>query len=151
MATTKKGMELARKLAPAIGYTSAIDETCSRICRTAATLHRLNEEECNGPGWMNYSDQNIGRLYRAEGDSEAFRAARDKHSARMEKWQTDLESQHDRVLNRLDSLVRDLPDTDAGPWKLDAESDPRGCSVIISPDSEFRGDSWGDRNGVCVP
>ena len=152
MTTTKKGYALAAKLSPAIGYTEQIAETCSRICRTAATLHRLNEETCNGPWWMDNSDQNIGRLYRDQGDSETFRAARNRHSERMTQWESDLDAKHDSALRRLDSLVRDLPETDAGPWKLDAETDPRGCSVIIAPaDGIVSGDSWGDRNGVCVP
>jgi hypothetical protein len=147
---TRKGEELAAKLASAIGYTEAISATCARICRHAATLHRLNEEDCNGPYWMDASDRAIGALYRAEGASERHQAAVKAHSKRLERWSADLEHRIHATLKHLDSAVRDLPDTDEGPWKLDAESDPRGCSVIIHPSPEVRGDSWG-QNGWCIP
>jgi hypothetical protein len=138
MTTTKKGLELARKLAPAIGYTNAIDETCSKICRAAATLHRLNEEACNGHP-----------LQGSASNDPAFWQRVDKLQA---KWEERVERETERILKRLDSLVRDLPETDFGPFVLDAESDPRGCSVIIAPEgAEVRRDSWGDSNGVCIP
>src|SRR4249919_1848710 len=44
---TKNGDKLANKLAPAIGWTNDIAETCSLICRHAATHARLAEVECN--------------------------------------------------------------------------------------------------------
>lgn len=136
--STYKGRTLARKLAPAIGYTSGIDETCSKICRAAATLHRLNEEACNGHP-----------LQSANSSDPAFWARVDRL---QEKWEERVDRQTEQVLRRLDSLVRDLPETDMGPWKLVPEEDPRGCSVIVAPEGvEVRSDSWGERNGVCIP
>lgn len=136
MTTTKKGDELASKLNPAIGTTTAIRETCARICRNAATLHRLNEDACNGHPAQ-------------DGRSGLAWATVDKLQA---KWEARVDRDTERTLARLESLVADLPHTDVGPFKLDAESDPRGCSVIIAPEGAgIRGDSWGDRNGVCVP
>ncbi len=126
MTTTKKGYELAELLAPAIGYTHAISETCSLICRAAATLHRLNEEECNGhPAQaMAHAQSDWTRIDKLQ-----------------EKWDERIELESARVTKRLDSLVRDLPipsDTNGGlggSWKLALHGDPRGCAVeIIAPD-----------------
>jgi len=46
-AKTKSGYELAEKLNPSIGTTSAIIETCGLICRHARTYARLQEQDCN--------------------------------------------------------------------------------------------------------
>lgn len=136
MTTTKKGLELARKLAPAIGYTSAIDETCSRICRAAATLQRLAEDACNGHPAQ-------------DGRSGLPWETVDKLQTR---WDKRVERETERWERLFDSYVRDLPETDQGPFKADPVSDPRGCSLIIVPEGcGIHGDSWGDRNGVCVP
>jgi hypothetical protein len=131
-------LELSRKLAPAIGYTSAIDVTCSRICRAAATLQRLAEEECNGHPAQGY----------AHSTPEAW--------ARVErlqtKWEERIERETEQVTRRFHSLVADLPHTDCGPFKGEPVGDPRGCSLLIVPeDCGISGDSWGDRNGVCIP
>jgi hypothetical protein len=133
---TKKGLELARKLAPAIGYTNQIDETCSKLCRAATTLHRLNEEDCNGhPLQGTYTGNNWALV--------------DKLQA---KWEERVERQTARVLERMAWLVDFLPQPDNGKWKLVPESDPRGCSVIVAPEGvEVRRDSWGESNGVCIP
>ena len=131
---TKKGYELAAKLAPAIGYTDAVVDLCSAIARNAATLHRLNEEGCNG--------------HPANADGRLPIATVQRLQAR---WEERVDRQTEATLKRLDSLVRDLPETDAGPWRLKAEEDPRGCSVILAPaDGIIHGDSWGG-NGVCIP
>lgn len=44
---TKKGRELASLLNPSMGTTHEILETCSLICRHAATIARLAEKDCN--------------------------------------------------------------------------------------------------------
>jgi hypothetical protein len=44
---TSKGRELADKLAPAIGWTREIEQTCSLICRHATTHHAYMEAACN--------------------------------------------------------------------------------------------------------
>lgn len=46
---TTKGRELAWKLNPAIGTTTAIEETCSLIARHATTHHAYAEAACNRP------------------------------------------------------------------------------------------------------
>lgn len=45
--TTNRGRLLARKLAPWIGSTHAIDATCSLIARHATTYARIQEAWCN--------------------------------------------------------------------------------------------------------
>lgn len=131
---TKKGYELAAKLAPAIGYTTAISETCSAICRVAARLHRLNEDACNGPG-----DYVNSIPYPRAGEIYA-------------EWEAKTDRDTERALKRLRYLVETLPETDSGPFTLEAESDPRGCSVIVAPEGiDVRRDSWGNVNGVCIP
>ncbi len=143
MATTYNGDALAGKLNPAIGTTREIRETCARICRAAATLHRLNEEACNGhpaqSGTSGLAWERVDQLQAA--------------------WDVRVEAQTEQVIRRLESLVADLPHTDLGPFKLQAEEDPRGCSLIIVPDGcGISGDSFlrletrsGERNGVCIP
>jgi len=141
MTTTHKGDELAGKLLPYIGMTTDIRETCARICRHAATLHRLNEDECNGHP---YQDGRSGLPW-------------DQVDKLQARWEARVERGQERALKHLEHLVAMLPapsDPETGlhdaPWKLDAETDPRGCSVIVGPEF-IRGDSWGDRNGICVP
>ena len=133
--STTKGRELALKLAPAIGNTNAIQVTCSRICRAAATLHRLNEEACNG------------HPANADGQLPIETVTR-----LQSVWEARVESQTARTLYRLEGLVGSLPHIGVGPWTLKAEEDPRGCSAIVAPgDDIVRGDSWGDRNAVTIP
>ena len=147
---THKGDVLADKLNPYIGTTHEIRVTCALICRYSAKLHRLAEEGCNGPWWMDSSDRHIGDLYRREGDSEAFRVARDKHSVKLDRWQTEIDALQESTEARMRWLVEFLPSYEGTEWRLQAEDDPRGCSVIIG-NEDVRGDSWGDRNGICVP
>lgn len=45
--STSKGRDLAARLAPAIGYTRAIDETCSLIARHATSYERIQQRWCN--------------------------------------------------------------------------------------------------------
>jgi hypothetical protein len=138
MSTTKKGDELAGKLLPYIGMTEGIRETCAKICRHAATLHRLNEDECNGhpaqDGRSGLSWETIDKL--------------------QAKWEQRVEAGQERAERLLEGLVRDLPDGEVDgvrfAWKLQAETDPRGCTVILGS-LDVHGDSWGDRNGICVP
>ena len=132
---TDKGRELAEKLYPAIGYTREIAGTCSLICRSAVTLHHLAEAACNG--------------HPANGDPYIPAARASELQAEFEVW---VERRQEQVERRLDSLVRDLPETDAGPWKFKPEQDPRGCSAIAAPaDGIINGDSWGDHNAVTIP
>jgi hypothetical protein len=170
MSTTSKGDTLADKLNPAIGTTLAIRETCAAICRTAATLDRLATEECNGPDWMDSSDRWIGQLWQqykrlggtfppaedmAEDLSKAYARAKTevrRHSDKIDRWGHLLAEKQERAERRFLRQVEDLPHTDVGPFKGQPIGDPRGCSLIIAPEgSGIHGDSWGDRNGVCVP
>ena len=136
MTITKKGYELATKLSPGFGYTDSIAETCSRICRAAATLHRLNEDDCNGHPCQSspFVDSTTANKLQA-------------------RWEARVERETAKVAKRLETLVYSLPEVDwFGHWALVAESDPRGCSLIVAPaGSELRGDSWGDEHGLCVP
>lgn len=133
---TKKGYELAAKLAPALGYTNMITETCSLICRSAVTLHRLNEESCNGHPCQQspYIDSATA-------------------SKLQDRWDARIDRETDRVTLHLEALVWSLPEVDdLGHFGFSAETDPRGCSLIIAPEgSGIRGDSWGDSNGICIP
>jgi hypothetical protein len=134
---TRKGYELAAKLAPAIGYTNGIAETCSLICRSAVTLHRLNEESCNGhPAMSNPNTTDWARAAKLQ-----------------ERWETRVDAQTETVTKHLEALVWSLPEVDDfGHWTLRAEEDPRGCSLVVAPNgSDLRGDSWGDSNGFCIP
>lgn len=45
---TKRGRDLARCLAPFIGESDRVLQTCSLIARLARTHHRLQEITCNG-------------------------------------------------------------------------------------------------------
>lgn len=129
--TTRKGDELALKLAPVIGTTRDIRATCALLCRHAATLHRLAEDDCNG--------------HPANGNPTIPAATVSKLQA---QWEARVERGQDAARRRMHELVGRLPDR----WRLEAESDPRGCSVIVyCGDDEFRGDSWGDSRGVCIP
>jgi hypothetical protein len=123
---TNKGRELAFKLAPAIGTTRAITETCSLICRHATTHHRLQEQACNG--YQTY-------------DGSWDEAASNRADAREEKIEA-----------RIRSLVQDLPATDDGPFGVVFQGDPRGCTVKITAPGEWSSlyDDWGNE-GVCVP
>lgn len=135
MTTTRKGDELAWKLVDAIGATYGIRETCARICRAATSLHRINEDECNGHPANSDPFMPIERVTKLQ-----------------ERWEARCERDSARYLRLLDSAVRDLPETDLGPWKLVAEEDPRGCSVIVAPEGvKVAADSWGEHNGVCIP
>jgi hypothetical protein len=129
MATvTRKGRELAGRLAGEIGYTAKIDETCSRICRSAQALHTLNVAACNGDVWLRYSGEEAQR-----------------EDAKME-------ARREALAAHLDHLVGLLPETTLGPFTVKPEQDPRGCTVILAPEgSRLPFDSWGHRNGICVP
>lgn len=139
MSTTKKGYELAAKLLPLIGQTPAIVETCSLICRHAVTLHHLNEDDCNGhPANANPN------------------VPADSLAKLQERWEARVEAGQERTLRRLCQLVELLPepeiDGERGSWRFEPESDPRGCSVILVIGLDWAsGDSWGDRNGICIP
>lgn len=154
---TRKGDNLADKLNPYVGTTHEIRVTCALICRYATKLHRLAEEACNGPWWMDGSDRFLGQVYRSEGASDRFKAEQAKHSAKMDRWQKEIDAAQETTEARMTWLVEFLPaPTDpetqitGEAWTLNAESDPRGCSVIEGP-SFVNGDSWGNRNGVCIP
>lgn len=154
---TRKGDILADKLNPYIGTTHEIRVTCALICRYATKLHRLAEEGCNGPWWNDNESRYLGTLYRSEGASDRFKSEQAKHSAKMDRWQTEIDALQETTEARMRWLVEFLPQpTDpetlqlGHAWTLDAENDPRGCSVINGP-AFVHGDSWGDRNGVCVP
>lgn len=157
--TTKVGDELAWKLNPAIGTTRQIRETCALIHRHAVTLHRLAEESCNGPWWLEMESQGLGRMYRnAHSESgevhedryQAFQAAQEKHGKRLERWQNELEARTEKLEKRLTWLIESLPETDLGPFKANLVGDPRGCSIIVVPDGcGVRTDDWCN-TGVCI-
>ena len=135
MTGTTKGRELALMLAPAIGTNPAIRATCSKICRHAATLHRLNEEACNG-----HPANADGRL-----PIETVTRLQDR-------WEERVDRETERTEKRLAALVLELPWTTAGPWIFETQRDPRGRATIAAPaDGIISGNSWGNRNAVCIP
>jgi hypothetical protein len=103
---TKRGYALAWRLNPFIGSTAAIAETCSLLARHALTYSRYQKDWCDNEYVCNTS---------------AVRARR--------------EAAELRLMARIDSLVRDLPMPDEGPWRLIFQGDPRGSAVrLVAPD-----------------
>jgi hypothetical protein len=106
------------------------------MARAAASLHRLAEEECNGPPWKDGSDAVLGRMYRRDGATEAFKAEQERHSAWLAKWECELDRKQTLLLARLDNLARDLPEPDDGKWVLVTQGDPRGrIAYLVAPDA----------------
>lgn len=120
---TKKGRELAWKLNPAIGTTSAIEETCSLIARHATTHHAYTEMGCNSPpdGWE-------------------------------DRWTEMIDERLDQLEARITRLIEDLPHTDDGPFGPYFQHDPRGCTVgLTAPDPwTYLYDGWG-QDRINVP
>lgn len=137
MNPTKNGLELAGKLAPIVdgGWTDKLAETCSLICRHAATHARLAVEECNGPEYLNHLKLEPGEF-----------------SRRWEAWKVNLEKRQERTAERIRKLVAQLPATDEGPITARLGGDPRGVTVKLVLPGEYaaKHDDW-DREGICVP
>lgn len=108
---TKNGRLLASILSEHVGYTSAIVETCSAICRNGRALDRLNTEECSGPSWI---------------DSATYATPE-----RVRAWQENLDRRYVAARRRLVRAVFDLPATDCGPIGLQLGGDPRGFAVVL--------------------
>jgi len=128
---TKRGRALAQKLAPSIGVSGDILETCSLIARHAVTYQAIQEGYCNGHPAMSdprISVEAAGRIWE-----------------RYEKW---LDKRERQLEKRITELVHSLPETDAGPLGVRFGGDPRGAVVTItSPDGRY--DNWG-RDGFFV-
>ena len=128
---TKRGRELANRLAPSIGVSGDILETCSLIARHATTYQGIQEGYCNGHPAMgnpNISAQDAAKIWE-----------------RYEKWLDKREAQIER---RITELVESLPPTDSGPVSVRFGGDPRGAVVtLIMPDGRY--DNW-ERDGFFV-
>jgi hypothetical protein len=128
MATiTRKGRELAHELG--LSGFGADAETCSLIMRHAASLQRLAEEECNGPGdWVNnvpYPE--AGHIY--------------------DRWQERVERQTDQRQARVRELVKTLP----GVTGVNLGGDPRGTVVKLFR-ADGKSNTWGgEESGWAVP
>lgn len=133
--STFKGRYLASLLAEQLGWTVAIEETCSIITRHAATYDRLAIEECNGPRWINSQQATPERIL---------------------KWQNDLDAKQQKVAQYLEKAVSLLPETDDGSIRLVLSGDPRGFVVrlaVPTSDGYFRGigiDQDGAHRGAYV-
>jgi hypothetical protein len=135
MRATEKGLRLARKLGPAVGFAAETSSICSLICRNIATWHTLTEKlpDC-------HPANSYPRL-----SSETAALLQDVANARIvhQKYRTE---------KRLETLVTSLPETDCGPWRLDLTRDPRSNAVLLPPegctcvDSDDR-----DGRGVVIP
>jgi hypothetical protein len=134
MATTEKGLVLARKLAPALGYTVQISTICSLICRNMATWRRL--------------------ALRASYCHPAHRHPRlgTDPSGRPHRCNGCAGRQQLRIEKRLETLVTSLPETICGPWRLDLTRGPRGNGLLLPPDgcTCVRSDDRHGR-GVVIP
>jgi hypothetical protein len=114
---TNKGRDLAFSLMQYgdYGTTAGIAETCSLIARHATTYQNLMEEGCTPPQFSWLSGMEL--------------------IAAMEAWDADFTARDEALTNRLADLVLDLPHTDAGPWTLRLDGDPRGPVVrLVHPD-----------------
>ena len=120
---THKGRELAEALAPSMGWTRQISNTCSAICRLATTYKRLQEQACNG-----YQD------WQGNWDEQATKRAEAKEA---------------RIEEQIKALCLQLPTIDSKAIVPDFGGDPRGATIkLVMPDG--RADDWG-RTGICVP
>ena len=124
MRATEKGLALARKLGPAVGFTAETNRICSLICRNIATWHTLAEKA-----------ESAGLLADA-GNAGGGRIVRQQY----------------RTEKRLETLVSSLPVTDCGPWRLDLTRGPRGNGLLLLPDgcACIHADDR-DRRGVVIP
>ncbi len=130
---TKKGNELAWKLAPSIGYNHDIAETCSLICRHATTYARLQEMSCNGhPAQEYYPPLPIERMNKLQN-----------------QWDAYIERRESQIIHRIIELVEQLPFIDGASIEPIFDGDPRGATIkLVMPDN--RTDDWG-QTGICVP
>lgn len=130
---TRKGTELAWKLAPSIGYSRDIANTCSLICRHATTYARLQEMSCNGHPAQEYWPT----------------LPVDKLNKLQDKWDAYIEKREQQIVARLTELVQELPDIEGAPIDISFQGDPRGATVkLVLYDG--RTDDWG-QTGICVP
>lgn len=109
---TERGVELAWKLNPYIGTTTAINYTCSVLRKHAVTYAKLCEEGCNGPAWKDQPG--------------AAWTGKD-----IEIWQADLDKRQDYRKKRITELVASLPHTEHGPIGVQFDGDPRGYTVRL--------------------
>lgn len=125
--STRKGRELALKLAEAIGVGAEINDTLSLVSRHAVTLQWLSETLANG------------------GDDRLPDDVRHRQIA-------DAERRSEHLQARITELVASLPDTDAGPVGVIFQGDPRGMPVKLAMPGEWSRlhDDWA-QEGVCVP
>jgi len=131
MRATERGLRLARKLGPAVGFAAETSSICSLICRNIATWHTLAEK---------LPDDHPANSYpRLSAETAAL--FRDTANARVvhQKYRTE---------KRLETLITSLPETDCGPWRLDLTRDlaggavllpPEGCTCVESDDRDGRG------------
>jgi hypothetical protein len=135
MTTTQRGLQLVRKLGPAVGYTAQMNSICSLICRYIAIWDRLGDQlreslpESRNPGLS----------------AETAGLFPDAANARITYQRLRLE-------RRLETLVTSLPGTRCGPWRLDLPGDAGGSGVLLPPDGCKCLDT-DDRNGrgVLIP
>ncbi len=128
---TKNGdvfaLQLARRGVPVSDH---VRDVCGLLARCAVTIQRLVEEECNGPAWIDY----------ARGDV----------SARVERWQADLERRQRLAELRFGRHVEKLrgavavADSDGvnkyvGGWRV--FGDPRGSTSDVFVTAGGR-DEW---------
>jgi hypothetical protein len=135
MRATEKGLRLARKLGPVVGFAAETSSICSLICRNIATWHTLTEK---------LPDDHPAHSYRRL-PAGAAGLVRDEANARIVY-------QRYRTEKRLETLVTSLPETDCGPWRLDLTRDPRGSAVLLPPEGcgcIERDDR--DGRGVLIP
>lgn len=125
---TQKGRELATDLGLSkFGHEAAV---CSLIMRHAATLQRLAEEECNGPGsWVDripYPE--AGRIY--------------------DRWQARIEKRQEQLTARVLELAKELSEHVTA---VTVSGDPRGCVVKLHR-ADGKYNTWGGaETGWAVP
>jgi hypothetical protein len=109
-------LQLSRRGVPVSDH---VRDVCGLLARTAVTIQRLTEEECNGPTW-------VDRPYAT--------------SERLEKWGEDLQRRMDRAEVRFGKQVATLREAVAfadpdgvnkfiGGWRV--FGDPRGSTADI--------------------
>jgi hypothetical protein len=112
MTTTERGDRFASKLNPYVGTTYQIRQTCARIHRLAVTYERIQEAWC--------CDERTA-------DPES-------------RYTKNLERRELGIMNKIMDHVRDLPEPDDGPWRVQFDGDPRGYTVrLIAPDGRELG------------
>ena len=126
MRITGKGRVLADNAH--VGDNRVVLETCSRICRAAASYLRVQEDVCNGHPANSSPTLPIETVHRLQ-----------------KAWEKQTNKRNEQLSKLIAKLALTLP----GAKGVNLGGDPRGCTVeIVFHDG--RSNNWG-RDAICVP